>query len=261
VLFAAVLGAAALAAPGGDAPSSPDRFNPVPPATLTLTHQRMKPAQGGQRVRVTIPVSPGTNAFGDTLTYRWDAGVDGGARCQPGALPDLGGVIAGTVIDALLPRPRMGWCRGSYGVKLEAVITVNCANDPPEECEWEQAGTQEVAYAHFEVGSFPKSICHTRGEVERCWISPTYREPASWIVTAPLDDLLGPDGGTSEADPYFERAFRRRPLMKNHWETDDDTFYAWPSSRKEALRMTAIVDEVLRAGPYHGKDWPGRPDS
>jgi hypothetical protein len=98
-------------------------------------------------------------------------------------------------------------------------------------------------------GSYPRSSCHTRGDVERCWISPTYREPASRIVIAPLDDLFGPDGGTAEADPYFERAFRRHPLMRRHWETDDDTLSAWPRSRKEAVRMTAIVDEVLRAGP------------
>jgi hypothetical protein len=259
VLLAAVLGAAAIAAPSGDPPPAPDRFNPVPPTTLTLTHARMKPAQGGQRVRVTIPASPGTNAFGDTVAYRWDTGVDGGARCQPGALPDLSDVSAGTVIDALLPRARKGWCRGSYGVKLEAVVTVNCQNDPPEECEYYRHDTQEVAYASFEVGSFPKSICHTRGEVERCWISPTYRDPPMWILEAPLDDLLGPDGGTSDADPYFERAFRRHPLMQNHWETDDDSFYGYPTSRAEAVRMTAIVDEVLRSGPYHGKDWPGRP--
>jgi hypothetical protein len=144
-------------------------------------------------------------------------------------------------------------------VKLEAVVKVNCDNDPPFDCQFRATNTERVAYAYFEVGSDPKSICHTRGEVQRCWNSPTYREPASWDIEAPLDDLLGPDGATSDADAYFERAFRHHPLMQRHWETDDDSFYAWPSSRKEALRMTAIVDEVLRAGPYHGKDWPGRP--
>jgi hypothetical protein len=209
----------------------------------------MKPAHGGQRVQVTIPVSPRTNASGDTLVYRWDTRVGGGPRCQSSALPDLTGVTAGTVIDAPLARPRKGWCRGSYGVKLEAKVTVSCDNEPPPKCEFSEAETQEVAYAHFEVGSYPKSICHARGEVERCWISPTYREPASWGVTTPLDDLLGPDRATSDADPYFERASRHDPLMQRHWETDDNTFYAWPSSREEAVRMTAMVDDVLRYGP------------
>lgn len=58
--------------------------------------------------------------------------------------------------------------------------------------------------ASFEVGPRPRTICHHRGEVERCWTAPTYRNPASWSVSALLDDLLGPDGATSEADPYFD---------------------------------------------------------
>jgi hypothetical protein len=72
-------------------------------------------------------------------------------------------------------------------------------------------------------------------------------------VTAPLDALIGPDGGTEDADPYFDRAFRRDRAIRDLWEADDDTFYGWPRNRAEALRMTAIVDRVLRAGPYDGK--------
>src|SRR3954453_21143454 len=97
-----VLIAAALGAPTA---APPERGAPIPPVPLTLAHRRMAPSQGGQRVRVTIPVTPGVDAFGDVVSYRWDTRVGGGARCQPGPLPDLKAVTAGTVIDAPLPRP------------------------------------------------------------------------------------------------------------------------------------------------------------
>src|ERR1700750_2302093 len=95
--------AAVLATLAGTSTSPPDREHPVPATKLTLRFDRLRVKQGGQRVRVTIPVSAGTNQFGDTLTCRWDTHVGGGARCQPGALPDLTGIAAGTVIDAPLP--------------------------------------------------------------------------------------------------------------------------------------------------------------
>jgi hypothetical protein len=259
VLFAALLATAALSVPADVEGAPADRYNPIPPTTLTLAHKRMAPAQGGQRVHVTIPVAPGTNALGDNITYRWDAHVDGGPRCQPGALPDLSSVAAGAVIDAALPAPAKGWCRGSYGVRLQALVTVNCANDPPPYCRSGESAPQTVARAEFRVGSDPRRICHHRGDVERCWLGPTYRRPATWSVTAPLNDLLGPDGATEDADRYFIQAFRGDPALQRHWETADDSFWGYPHSRAEAVRMAAIVDRVLRAGPYHGKRWPGRP--
>jgi hypothetical protein len=247
VLIAAVLATVALAPP-----AEVDRYNPVPPAKLTVAHERMSVTQGGQRVRVTIPMTPGVfNAYGDSLEYRWDTDVDGGPRCRPGALPDLGNVTAGTVIDAALPRPPKSWCRGGYGVELEAVIRFNCANDPPPTCGDPEPWTQRVAYAPFEVGPPRKTICRQRGKVDRCWYEPMYRDPARWIITAPLDDLLGPDGATSDADPYFERGFRgEKKALRDSWETDDNTIYAWASNRADATRMTVVIDRVLRAGPY-----------
>jgi hypothetical protein len=246
----ALLATIALAGAEPESPA-PDRQYPVGPTTLTLAHKRLAVAQGGQRVHVTIPVTPGVNAFGDTLSYRWDTRVDGGPRCQPGALPDLSAVTAGTVIDAPLPMPAHGWCRGFYSVRLAADVTVNCDNDPPPYCgETEPLAT--IAWAAFQAGRLPRRICHHRGKVERCWTEPSYRDPkASWSVGATLDDLLGPDGATSDADPYFDRAFRGHPAMQQHWETDDNEFYGWPATRAEAIRMSRIVDRVLRAGRYH----------
>jgi hypothetical protein len=58
--------------------ASADRYHPVPPPTLTLAHNRMAPAQGEQRVHVTIPVTAGVNALGESISYRWDTHVDGG---------------------------------------------------------------------------------------------------------------------------------------------------------------------------------------
>jgi hypothetical protein len=130
-------------------------------------------------------------------------------------LPDLSSVTAGTVIDAALPAPAKGWCRGSYGVRLQADVIVNCENDPPPYCRSGESSPQTVARAEFPVGSEPRRICHHRGEVERCWRAATYRRPATWTVTAPLDDLLGPDGATSDADPYFLRAFRGDPALQH----------------------------------------------
>jgi hypothetical protein len=251
MLIAALLATAALAGSGQSSPAH-DRQYPVAPTTLTFAHKRMAVAQGGQRVHVTIPVTPGVNAFGGTLAYQWDTGVDGGRRCQPGALPDLGAVTAGTVIDAPLPMPAHGWCRGFYSVRLEAVIRINCDNDPPPYCRAAEPFDYAVARAEFQAGRLPTVICHHRGKVERCWTGPSYRDPeASWSVSAPLDDLLGPDGATSEADPYFYRAFHGHPVMQQHWETEDNEFYGFPATRAEAKRMSRIVDRVLRAGRYH----------
>jgi hypothetical protein len=239
-------------------PPPTDRYDPVPPTTMTITHEHVKLNQGGQRIRVTIPATPGTNAYGDSFVYRWDTNVSGGARCQPGPLADLTNVTAGTAIDAPLPKPSKSWCRGLYGVTLEAVIALNCANDPPFDCGKGEPLTEDVARVTFTAGSDPTVICHRHGEAERCWVAATYRDPASWSVSAFLDDLLGPDGATEDADPYFERAFRKHPLMKKHWETDDNEFFGYPTSRKEAIAMAKTVDRVLRSGPFHGKTWPGR---
>ena len=254
MLLAASLADLAFAPP---APVEADRYQPVPPAKLTLSYKRRRPVQGGQRVHVTIPMTPGTNAHGDVISYRWDTGVDGGPRCQPGALPDLSAVTAGTVIDAPLRRPPGGWCRGSYGVALEAVIKMNCGDDPY--CDPDEPYTQQVASASFEVGKRPRSVCRDVGEAERCRYEGTYREPASWGVYALLDDLLGPDGATSEADPYFERAFRHEPSIRDDWETDDNTFYGFPDNGAEATLMAKIVDRVLRSGPYYEPTSPARP--
>jgi hypothetical protein len=246
MLIAALLATVALAGSGVSA-GAVDRQHPVAPTTLTLAHKRVAAAQGGQRVRVTIPATPGVNAFGDTLAYRWDTTVDGGRRCQPGTLPDLGAVTAGTVIDAPLPMPAFGWCRGFYGVRLDVVVTVNCDNDP--DCRADEPFIYSVAADEFQAGRLPPAICHHRGKVERCWTAPSYRNPkASWSVTAPLDDLLGPNGATSDADPYFDRAFRGHPAMRRHWETDDNLFYGYPATRAEATRMSRIVARVLHAG-------------
>jgi hypothetical protein len=239
-------------------PPPTDRYYPVPPTTMAVTHERVKLNQGGQRVKVTIPATPGTNEFGDSFVYRWQTGAGGGARCQPGPLPNLTNVTAGSVIDAPLPKPAKGWCRGLYGVTLEAVVTFNCAIDPPLDCGQGEPRTQDVARVTFRAGSDPTTICHRHGEAQRCWTAATYRDPASWSVSATLDDLLGPDGATSDADPYFERAFRKHPLMDRHWEIDDNEFYGFPTSRKEAIAMAKIVDRVLHSGPFHGKTWPGR---
>ena len=240
-------------------PPPTDRYNPVAPTTMTITHQRVKLNQGRQRIRVTIPATTGTrNEFGDTFSYRWDTRVSGGARCQPGPLPDLTNVTAGTVIDAPLAKPAKGWCRGGYGVTLEAVVVFNCAIDPPLDCGKEEPRAETVARVNFQAGTDPTPICHRHGEAERCWTAPTYREPEFWSVSAFLDDLLGPDGATSEADPHFNRAFKKHPLMKEHYEIDDNEFYGYPSSRKEAIAMAKLVDRVLRSGPFYGKTWPGR---
>ena len=238
-------------------PPPTDRVNPVPPATMTITHEHVKLNQGGQRIRVTIPATPVTNALGDSFTYRWKPDVTD-ARCGSGPLPDVANVVAGTVIDAPLAKPAKGWCRGDYGVTLQAVVTLNCAYDPPIGCGEDEPLTQEVARVTFRAGSNPSYICKRHGQAERCWTAATYREPAYWSVSAFLDDLLGPDGATSDADPYFERAFKKHPLMNRHWELDDNDFYGYPTSRKEAIAMAKIVDRVLRSGPFYGKTWPGR---
>ena len=130
--------------------------------------------------------------------------MSGGARCQPGPLPSLANVTAGTVIDAPLhlPSPRR-------------------------------------SRTLLESGRLP--------------------DPVFWSVSALLDDLLGPDGATEEADPYFDRAFKNHPLMKEHYEIDDNECYGFPNSRKEAIAMAKLVNRVLRSGPYSGKTWPGRP--
>jgi hypothetical protein len=124
--------------------------------------------------------------------------------------------------------------------------------EPPPDCS-ARPFSEQVGDAVFDVGPPRRSVCHRLGEVRRCWSGASLREPAAWDITAPLDDLLGPDGATTDADPFFRRAFRGHPAMQDHWETDDDTFYAWPGSRAEAVRMAAIVDRVLRAGPFHRK--------
>jgi hypothetical protein len=234
-----------------------DRYDQVPQATMTLAHRRLAPAQGGQRLRVTIPATALVTALGDRIAYRWDTEDD--ARCRPGALPDLGGATAGTVIDAPLAKPAKGWCRGEYFVRLTALVTVDCTTDPSGDCEPGATAERTVARATFRVGSAPTRICHRLGEVERCWDAPTHRDRGGWVVTAPLDDLLGPDGATADADRYINRAFRGDRELAADWETDDDTFWGYPRSRAEAVRMTAVVDRMLRAGPYHGKRWPGRP--
>lgn len=239
-------------------PPPTDRYSPVPTTTMTITYERVKLNQGGQRIKVTIPATPSTNEFGDSFSYRWNTNVSGGARCQPGPLPDLANVTAGTTVDAPLPKPAKGWCRGFYYVTLEAVVAFNCAVDAPLDCGEGEPVTQEVAHVRFAAGSDPTVICHRHGAAERCWTAATYREPASWGVFALLDELLGPDGATADADPYFDRAFSKHPLMNRHWETDDNEFYGNPTSRKEAIAMAKIVDRVLRSGPFHGKTWPGR---
>jgi hypothetical protein len=250
MLVAAVLATVALGGSGPDS-SVPDRYYPVLPTTLTLAHERMGLGQGGQRVHVTIPATPGVNAWGDTLAYEWDAPDGGKPRCRPGALPDVSAVTAGTVVDAPLAMPPSGWCRGWYSVSLRAAVTVNCSNDPPPDCTPNEPFLYTVAGATFRTGRAPRTICHHRGEVERCWTASRFQDPASWSVTAPLDDLLGRYGATSEADPYFDRAFRHHPVMRQHWELDDNLFYGWPHNRAEAVRMSKIVDRVLRAGRYH----------
>src|SRR4051812_23838225 len=232
VLIAMALGTA------GDPP--PERDAPIPAVPLTLAHRRMAPSQGGQRVRVTIPVTPGVDAFGDVVSYRWDTRVGGGARCQPGPLPDLKAVTAGTVIDASLPRPPKSWCRGTYTVALLAEVDCRCTEAP-----------ETVAESSFRVGSEPRRICHRVGEARRCWTEPSRMFAGGWLVTALLDDLLGPDGATTEADPYFDRAFAHPPLLARHWEIDDNFFYGYPTSRAEAILMTRIVDRTVRAGPYY----------
>jgi hypothetical protein len=242
VLLAASLIALALAQPPGD------RFD-YPTTSIKLTYTRMKPRQGGQRVHVTIPSSPGVNQYGDRLSYRWDTRVSGGERCQPGALPDLSTVSAGTVIDAPLSRPAKGWCRGSYGVTLVLDVTVNCDNDPPPYCQ--PHAQNPVASASFMVGKELKPICHRYGEAERCWYPGSYRQKGFWAVNATLDDLLGPDGATTDAWDYFDRAFAGHHPMDKHWEIDDNFFYGYPATRREAIRMAKIVDRVLRAGPYY----------
>ena len=131
----------------------------------------------------------------------------------------------------------------------EAVIKLNCGGDPY--CDPGRAVHAAGRSATFEVGAQPKTTCHRVGQVDRCRTAGTYREPASWSVSAELDDLLGPDGATSEADPYFERAFRHDPAIREDWELDDNTFYGYPDNRAEAIRMAAIVDRVLRSGRYH----------
>jgi hypothetical protein len=258
-VVAAVFTTLALGAPATADTAPPTREHPVPATTLTLRFHKLRVKQGGQRVHVTIPVSAGTNQFGDTLTYQWDTHVSGGARCQPGALPDLTGVAAGTVIDAPLPMPPGGWCHGSYGVTLNAVVVVNCDNDPPPNCRFNPQFGDQVADESFDVVPPPKSVCHRLREVRRCWSAPSVRDPGGWDLTAPLDDLLGPDGATSDADPYFERAFAHHPIFQRDWETDDDTFYGWATRRSQAARMAVIVDRVLRSGRYYGKRRPGRP--
>src|SRR5689334_19901153 len=116
---------------------------------MTITHKHVALNQGGQRIRVTIPATPGTNEFGDRFTYRWDTHVSGGARCQPGPLPDLTNVTAGTVIDAPLGKPAKGWCRGAYGVTLQAVVVFDCAIDPPPDCGKGEPLTVGVAQVAF----------------------------------------------------------------------------------------------------------------
>src|SRR3954468_8891755 len=119
---------------------------------MTVTHEHVKLNQGGQRIRVTIPPTPGTNRFGDSRSYRWETKVDGGARCQPGPLPDLTNVTAGTVIDAPLAKPAKGWCRGLYGATLQAVTALNGPIDPPAGCGEGEPPAQDVASATFEAG-------------------------------------------------------------------------------------------------------------
>jgi hypothetical protein len=249
---AVLVAAAVLAGPLGAAadPPTPTRAYPVPYTELTVRYHELQVKQGGQRVHVMIPMAAGTDQFGDTVSYRWDTHVSGGPRCQPGALPDLSEVTAGTVIDAPLPMPPGGWCRGLYGVTLNAIVTLNCGADPPPGCRSGRRITDRVADAPFEVAP-STTVCHRRGDVERCWNAPTLRDPGGWYITAPLDDLLGPEGATEDADHFFERAFHDHPVFQRHWETDDDTFYGWATRRRQAARMAAIVDRVLRAGPYH----------
>jgi hypothetical protein len=143
-------------------------------------------------------------------------------------------------------------------VALNAIVTFTCGSDPPPGCRPGRRITEVVADAPFDVPSSPP-VCHRLRQVQRCWTAPTLRERGGWYLTAPLDDLLGPDGATIDADPFFVRAFRGHPVFQRHWETDDDSFYGWATRRSQAARMAAIVDRVLRAGPYHGKRRPNRP--
>ena len=127
------------------------------------------------------------------------------------------------MIDAPLPKPAKGWCRGPYGVTLQAVVTFNCAIDPPRECGSRRAWTEDVAQAsRSEAGSDPTTICHAARRGSTVLDGGDHRDPVFWSVSATLDDLLGPDGATTDADPYFERAFRNHPLMNRHWEIDDN---------------------------------------
>lgn len=96
------------------------------------------------------------------------------------------------MIDAPLPKPAKGWCRGDYGVTLEAVIAFNCAIDPPLDCGKGEPLTEDVARVTFRAGWDPTVICHRHGEAERCWMAATYRDPAFWSVSAFPDDLLAP---------------------------------------------------------------------
>jgi hypothetical protein len=163
-----LVAAAVLAGPAGaaaDAPP-PTRAYPVPSTELTLRFDKLRVKQGGQRVHVVIPATPGRDQFGDTVSYRWDTHVSGGPRCQPGALPDLSAVTAGTVIDAPLPMPPGGWCRGLYRVTLNAIVTLDCGSDPPPGCRTGRRIADQLAGASFDVeGS--TTVCHRRHEVER----------------------------------------------------------------------------------------------
>src|SRR5690348_12860175 len=83
---------------------APTREAPLPASALTFARPTLRAAEGGQRLRLTVPADPGVDAFGDDITYSWYSEVPRDrARCRPGPLPDLSGVKGGTVLDAALP--------------------------------------------------------------------------------------------------------------------------------------------------------------
>jgi hypothetical protein len=206
----ALLAALAL---GATAPAD-DPFaeeTPVPSVVMTVADHHITSTQGGQRVRLTVPADQGLDRFGDDVFYRWDVqGPDDTARCRPGALPDLAGVGKGTKIDAPLPRPTLGWCRGWYGVTLFAHIYTHCdATDAT--CEPRHLGQQVVGGDNFLVGSEVRSTCHHHGLVELCFEPATHGSAAEWSVTAPFEDV---SEDNDEIEALVERAFRGHPELR-----------------------------------------------
>jgi hypothetical protein len=77
-----------------------------------------------------------------------------------------------------------------------------------------------------------------------------------------LDSRRGVAAGTVTDAPLPHGGWCRglyRVVLNAIVTTDDDSFSGWATRRSQAARMAAIVDRVLRAGPYHGKRRPDRP--